>query len=140
MEEGKILIEVESDSTARWFANSVNRNSLCERLGSNFIFVARTYSVIVFNAPLTIDIHDTSHSSEICEANNWDDETIKEMRWVKPIDRRTPNQRSAHLIMLFTDPIAANRAIAEGIWIFNKKCHIEKTRRKLVFESPVARL
>ena len=124
-----ILIEVDSDESAKWFTNIINRVEFCGRLGENVNFRSRIYNVIAFNAPLNINTESHSHIEEINEANNIES-TIVALRWAKPIERRSSSQRSAHLILSFTDPVAANRAITNGIQICNKKCRCERTKRE----------
>jgi hypothetical protein len=127
---GHVLIEVDSDNAARWFANVINRTGICDRLGSTVIFKDRTYRIIALNAPLTMDPDNNRHISEICEVNHLERNIIEDVRWAKPINRRSPNQRSAHLIISTTDPSTANRIITDGLVICNKKCHAERTKRE----------
>jgi hypothetical protein len=59
-----------------------------------------------------------------------EDVELTTTRWAKPISKRTPHQRTAHLVITFSNPVAANRAIAGGLVICNKKCHVEKIKRE----------
>jgi hypothetical protein len=52
------------------------------------------------------------------------------MKWVKPIHRRTLNQRTAHLFLMFTNTDAANRAITNGLNICSRRCHVERVKRE----------
>jgi hypothetical protein len=128
--DGNTLVEVDSDSLAVWFADKVNRAEFCSMLGDEVSFKTRLFRVIAYNAPLNLDTSDASHRDEIHEANGLEEETIKEFRWAKPLDRRSPNQRSAHLILSYTDPDSANRAISNGITVCNKRCHVEKVKKE----------
>ena len=128
--DGSILIEVDSDAAAIWFNDGVNRAEFCSALGDGFVFKTRIFNVLAFNAPLNLDPSNDSHMKEINEANDLDDNNITAIRWAKPIDRRTDHQRSAHLVLSFSSPDEANRAITNGIIICNKKCHVEKIRRE----------
>ena len=87
--------------SVNWFTN--NRGQLSAELGNNMIFKKRTYNIIAFNVPLTLDPVDARHCSEICEVNGWANTTLHEMRWAKPANRRSSNQRSAHIILSITD-------------------------------------
>jgi hypothetical protein len=125
------LIEVDSDELAKWLTNGVNRAELCGKLGDRVTFRPRRYNVLVFNVPLTIDPTNPVHREELNEVNGTGDiNSILALRWAKPINRRSPNQRSAHLVLTFTDPKAANRAISNGITICNKKCHAERVKKE----------
>ena len=95
--DGNALIEVDSDYSAKWFANKVNRTEFCTRLGESISFKPRLYNVLAQNAPLTIDPEDEKHIEEINEINDLEDNAVLAMRWAKPINRRSPHQRSAHM-------------------------------------------
>ena len=55
---------------------------------------------------------------------------ITMMKWVKPIQRRTQEQRTAQLIITVNNADAANRAITNGIHICNKQCQVEWVKRE----------
>ena len=127
--DGNHLIEVDSDHTAIWFANKTNSTEFCSILGVEVKFKPRTYSVLAFNVPLTIDPLNDKHREEINKANDLEDNAITAIRWAKPINRRLEQQRSAHLVLAFPLPEAANRAISNGIIICNRKCHVERVKK-----------
>jgi len=52
------------------------------------------------------------------------------MRWIKPVQRRAPGQKTAHLILSLTDVTTANRAIANGLLICNRRTRIEKIKKE----------
>jgi len=94
------------------------------------MFKARVHNAIEFNVALTIDPDNQKHREEICEANHLNEDTIVAMRWVKPIQRRAPSQKTAHLILSLTDIKAANRAIANGLTICNRRTRVEKIKKE----------
>ena len=49
-------------------------------------------------------------------------------RWAKPIHRRSPEQRTAHLILTYTSADTANRAITNGLHICNRRCYVERVK------------
>jgi hypothetical protein len=124
------LIEVDSDATAEWFTDVMNRIELCSLIGEGVTFRSRIFSVLVFNAPLNLDTEAHGNLVEIHEANELEANTIAAMRWAKPINRRSQHQKSAHLILSFTNPNAANRAISNGIAICHKNCHAERIKKE----------
>jgi hypothetical protein len=128
--DGNTLIEVDSDIAAKWYANLNNRINLCGMIGEDVTFRARAFNVLAFNVPLTIDISDIKHVEEINEVNDLEDYSVTAIRWAKPTNRRSPQQKSAHLVLTFANPDAANRAISNGITICHKKCHVERIKRE----------
>ena len=125
-----VLIELDSDEATAWFQKAENRSNFCCKIGPNVASRTRIHNLIAFNVPLTISPEEIGHQQEICEANNMEKETITTMRWAKPINRRSPNQRTAHLIITFSNADTANRAITDGLYICNRRCHVEKVKRE----------
>ena len=128
--DGNILIEVDSDASARWFANKANLAEFCVTIGTDVAFKSRMFNVLTFNVPLNLDPRDENHRAEINEANGLEINTISKIRWAKPPNRRSPSQRSAHLILSFTNPESANTAISSGLIVCNKKCHVERIKKE----------
>ena len=111
---------------ANWFSNKVNMAEFCNYLGEDVTFRSRIFNVIAHNVPINLNSNNNGHREKINEANNLEEDTIKTIRWAKPSNRRTPQQRSTHLILLFTDLESANRTITNSITICNKKFHVEE--------------
>ena len=125
-----VLIEVDSDDAAKWLTNEINRVEFCVSLGDGVRFKKRVFNVLAFNVPLNLDPSDDYHCDEINETNDLEANTITSIRWAKPINRRTDKQRTAHLVLSYSNPEDANHAITNGVTICNKKCHVEKIRRE----------
>jgi len=130
LRNGGALVEMDSDTATTWLADQDNRIKLCRKIGPDVVFRTRVHNLIAFNVPLDISPDDIKHREEICEVNNLEPGQIVSMKWIKPIHRRTPNQRTAHLTLTFTNPDAANRAITNGLYICNRRCHIERVKRE----------
>jgi hypothetical protein len=130
LRNGGALVEMDSDASTTWMSDQENRRKLCEKMGPGVTFRSRVHQLIVFNVPLGVNPEDESHRHEVCEANNIEKETITAMRWVKPIHRRAPSQKTAHLILTFNSADTANRVITNGIYICNRRCHAERVKRE----------
>jgi hypothetical protein len=126
---GGTIIEADTDAAASWLSNVANQRRLCDRIGSNAEFRTRPFSIIAFNVPTDINPDEVNHRQEINEVNDLEAPTISTIKWAKAIDRRSPNQRTAHLLLTFNNADAANRAIANGLTICDKRCRVERTRR-----------
>lgn len=92
------------------------------------MFRMRSYSLIVFNVPLGINPEDKGHIQEICEVNSLETGTIMTAKWAKPADKRSPEQRTAHLLITLNGADTSNRSITNGLNICNRRCHIEKVK------------
>lgn len=128
--DGNVLLEADSDAAALWFTDVSNKVEFCCALGEGVVFKTRNFNVMALNAPLNLDTNEDKHLDEINEGNDLTEDAVTMIRWAKPIDKRTPHQRTAHLVLSFSNPDDANRAIANGITICNKKCFVEKVRRE----------
>jgi hypothetical protein len=125
---GATILEADSDEVARWLATDENQHRLCEAIGSNTVFRHRTYNIMALNVPLALDPANDDHRLEICEANNLDRTAITSIKWAKAINKCSPTQRTAHLLLTFNNADAANRAITSGIDICNRRCYTEKAK------------
>ena len=125
-----VLIELETDNALRWINKQENKFLFSVEVGPDIVFKPRSHTIIAFNVPLTVNPDDESHCKEIQEANHLEKGAITTIRWVKPIARRSPEQKSAHLFISFTDPSSANRALSDGLNICNKKIRTEKVRKE----------
>lgn len=130
LRNGGVLVEMDSDNATTWMTDQENRNKFCVKIGPGVTFRSRVHSLIAFNVPLGINPEDKNHQDEVCEVNSLDPGVITTMRWAKPVQRRTPDQRTAHLLLTFNNPDAANRAITNGLFICNRRCHIERVKRE----------
>src|ERR1700678_994800 len=127
---GGTVIEADTDEAAVWLSSSINQGRLCQKIGDKAEFRSRNYNVIVFNVPLAINPEEEGHRLEICEANGLEPTTVVSAKWAKAVNRRTPSQRTAHLLITIDNANAANRIIMDGLLICNKKCQAERTRRE----------
>jgi hypothetical protein len=127
---GGTVIEADNDEATHWLSNNTNQRKLCDKIGPNAEFRHRSFNIIAFNVPLAINPDEAGHRSEICETNGMEPDTITTAKWAKAIERRSLNQRSAHLLLTFNNADAANRAITNGLSICNRRCRVERTKRE----------
>jgi hypothetical protein len=121
---------MDSNAATKWLIEGENRARICNKIGPGVVFRSRVHNLIAFNVPLGITPEDQNHRIEVCEANNLDKDTIMAMKWIKPVHRRSSTQRTAHLTLTFNSADAANRAITNGLYICNRRCHIERIKRE----------
>ena len=114
---------MDSDAASTWLTNQDNQEKFCTKIGPNVQFRMRAHQLIVFNVPLGITPEDPKNRQEVCEANNLEPGMVTMMRWVKPVNRRSQEQRTAHLIVTYNSADTANRAITNGIYICTSSYH-----------------
>ena len=121
---------MDTDNAATWLSATENQCKLCDKIGSNAEFKARTYNVIAFNVSLSINPDNLDHCLEICEVNGLERDSITSAKWAKAVEKRSANQRTAHLILSFNNADAVNRSTLNGMSICNRRCSIEKLKRE----------
>ena len=126
-----LLVEMETDAGAAWLTIHANARSLCDALGPNLNVKQRSYNVFIYNASTALDPENADHLKEISETNGIQDGGLVAMRWVKPTNRRDrADQRTAHLILTFSNADNANRAILAGLTICQRRVKAAKPKKE----------
>jgi hypothetical protein len=128
--DGKTLIEMDNDAAATWIKTQANTDKFCSKIGTKISIKLRQYNIIAFNVPTDMDAENPRHKTEIVETNSLNEDDIVTIQWAKPVARRNPGQRTAHLIITMTDADTANRAIAKGMYICYKNCRVERVKKE----------
>ena len=122
---------MDSDARAAWLMDQNNAKSFCESLGPGLAIKHRLYSVLAYNASTALDPDNADHLKEIAETNDITENGLTSMRWVKPANRRDrADQRTAHLILTFSNVDDANRAILTGLTICQRRVRIVKPKKE----------
>jgi hypothetical protein len=124
------LLEMDTDAATTWILTRENQDNFCEKIGPSVSFRIRVHTLIALNVPLGLAPEDKKHLEEVSEANSLEPDTLLAMKWVKAVQRRTQNQRTAHLFLTFNSANAANRAITNGVYICNRRCRVERVKRE----------
>ncbi|KAH7916970.1 hypothetical protein BV22DRAFT_986658, partial [Leucogyrophana mollusca] len=123
---GGVLYELESDTTAKWLNEKDTRKQFIDHFGPGTVIKDRTLQVIVQNVPTTftpdsqLALKETETKSGLVEGS------IAKARWIKPIQRRAQNQRTAHAIFALTSRDAANQVIRQGMVVEGRKVQARK--------------
>ncbi|EJD51554.1 hypothetical protein AURDEDRAFT_44000, partial [Auricularia subglabra TFB-10046 SS5] len=71
----------------------------------------RHYEVLLRNLPLSYDPPSADFASALRDTNSLPDGWLHGARWMKSTERRSSTQRSAHVILSFRTPEAANEVL-----------------------------
>ncbi|KZV78846.1 hypothetical protein EXIGLDRAFT_633120, partial [Exidia glandulosa HHB12029] len=71
----------------------------------------RGYQILVKNVPVELDILKSDTLRAIENANDFATGSILRAKWLRPIVRRRPDQRNAHLCLVVSSPSLANSLI-----------------------------
>ncbi|KAF8808246.1 hypothetical protein BYT27DRAFT_7210952 [Phlegmacium glaucopus] len=121
------------DEGAKWFSQQKHTDAFITALGDEAAgaqLKKRNHPVIAYYVPLNLNTDSQEHLKEVMEVNNIQMGDLTSMRWVKPPARRAPTQTCGHLILLFSDPDAANWAKTTGLVICNKRVSVSKYKKE----------
>lgn len=123
---GSILYEVNSEETAAWIRTPEGRRSFTAHFGPDVSLATKPFPVIAEYVPVRTTIDDPETSRVIERNNELPAGSIRSIRWIKPIERRSIGQRHAHAIIDFHRPTDANIAIKQDLRISGKNTSIRR--------------
>ena len=130
LRNGGVLMELDSDSAAEWFAQGRIQQVFMQKLPHGVNIKHRLYHTVVQFIPLSFWPEKESDLQEVEEVNGIKMGDIVRARWIKPVARRTPSQTCGHAVLVFSTPEAANEALAHGLFICQKKVYAEKCKKE----------
>lgn len=140
-----LLYELNSSESASWLRNQDVKTVFLKYYGGgdNACFKDRTWQLLLDYTPVTLNVSDSAVLQAIEERNNLPLGTLKEAKWIKPPEYRTPKQRTALLLLGLSTVNAANQILRDGIHICGKKLtarkHTMEPRRCLKYQHLGAR-
>ena len=123
---GQVLYEVNSSQTADWLCSSDGAKAFISKFRPNITLATKPFPVLIEYVPIRFNTDDPSHLRDIECKNALSTGTVKSTRWIKPIERRSPQQQRAHLTLEILKPGDANQAIREGLVILGPCCPVCK--------------
>jgi hypothetical protein len=130
LKNGGILVEARSEEAAQWLQQKEVAEKFKDELKQAVSYKKRSHNTIAFFVPLTFNPDIPVNIEEIQETNDIPNGAIIKAKWAKAPERRTPSQSCGHLIISFSDPDIANRAILNGIIICNKRVTVQKCKKE----------
>ena len=121
LQNGGVLMELDSDGAVTWFAEEVIHKHFLEKLHSAVSIKPRLFHIVVQFVPLTFRPDRKEDLREVEEANSIDADDIVKARWIKLVARHKPLQTCGHLILSFRSLQPANDSLAYGLFISHKK-------------------
>ena len=131
LRNGGVLIEANEEALIAWVQDDARREEFQNAFdGGQARIKDKTYSVIIEFVPIA---HKTGNQTEyrhIEGVSHIDPGHLVNTKWMKPIERRTEGQRTAHLLAKFKSASAANIAIREGLTIAGKLVYGRKSQQE----------
>jgi hypothetical protein len=91
------------------------------------------HHVLVENVPTSFVLEQPAALADIEKKVGLQPKVITKVRYIKPINRRKPDQHMAHIILTFNTKESANQAIKVGLMVAGKKVYT----RKLITEPSI---
>ncbi|KAG2030272.1 hypothetical protein BDR03DRAFT_805556, partial [Suillus americanus] len=108
---GGTIIELTTTEAARYLKKNNIKENFIKNLDPKAIFKDRAYLVVIQFVPLTFNPNSENQIRNFEQENKWEEGTISSVRWIKPPNKRTDQQRVTHLLVTFKNPINANEGI-----------------------------
>ena len=126
---GDLLLVLNSKEAVSWISEPDIEIAFTKAFEEGSIIKARTYNLIVPRVPISFDPKDDKHIRELEESNGLRAKEIFKAKWIKPIERRRPDQTHAFVILTLFEVDSANRLIRDGLNICNAR--VRPTKQKL---------
>ncbi|KAG2336072.1 hypothetical protein BDR05DRAFT_836434, partial [Suillus weaverae] len=123
---GGILYELSDPASATWLSIPGNRSIFLEHFGAEVIIKDRAFHLIVENVPISFNPTSQIAYSDIEKKGGLQPKSVLKARYIKPIARRFPNQRTAHIALTLNSKTSANQIIRHGIVLEGKKVYGRK--------------
>lgn len=123
---GGLLLELNSKEAAAWLQRPHVMKTFIQHFDLNARLKTRQYPVLAEFVPLNFDPQSRAHIEAVEMFSETAPGDILGTSWIKPPERRSERQKTAHLIVRFCSPEAANRAIGRGLVITGKKIRAQK--------------
>ncbi|KAG2113772.1 uncharacterized protein F5147DRAFT_570840 [Suillus discolor] len=119
---GGILYELNAPISVEWLNIPTNRSTFLNHFDANTIIKDRAYHLLIENVPISFDPNSKAAIAEIEIKGGLQTNSISKTRYIKPVARQSPTQRTAHIALTLNSKIAANQIIRFGLSIEERKC------------------
>ena len=121
LKNGGILLELTNKEAVEWTKNNECRRKLAEATGGNLtIKDSRFFNVVVPFVLIWTQLESEETLQNIEEDNKIPQNSITSARWIKPVNKRSPFQMYAHMMLSLTSPTVANQLLKNGLYVSNK--------------------
>jgi hypothetical protein len=112
-----ITILFKEKEVVDWLQDATAELAFMAGIAQDAIIRQHQFTILVPRVPLTFDPAIESHLREVEENNDMPARTLCRARWIKPVNRRSPEQRAAHAAFTLRDINITNAFIRDGIYV-----------------------
>jgi len=128
LRKGGVIYELNSAEAARWLRRE--KAAFTVGVGGTSVVKERVVDVIVEYVPTSFNPDALAEGHKIETDSGLSRGSFALARWIKPLRRRAPGQRMAHLIAHFTTLADVNKVIKDGIIIVGKRVWACRMKRE----------
>jgi hypothetical protein len=126
VQNGGILYELNAPGSAKWINALANRSKFLNHFGTDIIIKEQVYQILLENIPISFNPNSKIALSEMECKGGLKQDNITKARYIKPIMRYNPNQRTAHIALILKTKTTANQIIHFKISVKGKKVYGHK--------------
>jgi hypothetical protein len=115
------VLTLNSKETAEWLRDPGNEDTFTKGFSNGLHIKERLYNLILPRVPISFNPGEEMQLREMEEVNELPKDTIAKAKWIKPVDRRRPDQTVAFAIASLRSIEHANILIRDGIIICGVK-------------------
>ncbi|KAJ6467340.1 hypothetical protein C8R45DRAFT_1106101 [Mycena sanguinolenta] len=123
---GAIVLHLNTPAAAEWIRVPHRIAAFLAGMEGMSIYRPRSFSYVVEFIPVTFNPELRRAFETIEDSNGLDHGDITQARFIKPLVRRHPDQRSAHAIFGFASAASANHAIRHSLFVDGKRVPVRK--------------
>lgn len=124
LRNGGVVLEMNTREAA--IKVKERKNDFEKNLGGTSILKNREWATLAEYVPITHKTDSIFERRDIEISCNLDRNSLTSTRWIKPTEKRSHTQQTAHLILRWTSSMAANEAIKNGIIVNGKRANVRK--------------
>ncbi|KAH9852663.1 hypothetical protein C2E23DRAFT_868502 [Lenzites betulinus] len=114
-----------SIEAARWLLKPTVAKPFARKMGMAAQVVERTYRLVAERVPVSFDPRDAAALRAVEAAHTLKTGALGRAEWIKPMERRFPGQRTAHLMLTVTGIEQANIAL-KGLFIAGRRILVRR--------------
>ncbi|KAF8580747.1 hypothetical protein K439DRAFT_1308217, partial [Ramaria rubella] len=128
LQNGGVVFELDSESSLKMIR--ADPTPFESNFSATSIVKERVYTPIVEYVPISHSPDALGEMKRIEGYTGLNEDTLISTRWIKPVERRSKNQRTTHLIARFSDIESANIAIRDGMVIVGRRCGARRLKKE----------
>ncbi|KAG2757193.1 hypothetical protein P692DRAFT_201673798, partial [Suillus brevipes Sb2] len=92
---GGLLVELDNEALATWIRKPINSKALTSKLGPTVSFRSSAFPIVIEYLPIRIQIENEQFLRTTEKENDLPENSLINIKWIKPVNRRTQVQQKA---------------------------------------------